>query len=161
MRTPIQRLFATTAAICLAVSSATVLPSTAMAETTPDRDDLRHFVLMARPDPAVWDRLVTDPQDPVADARAFIEGIPGAKLVAYFIAAHEPLSISIVALPDTRDASALIYQRIATQLIEDIEIIEVLKGDEFVEVLESARALRRNDSYSSREATDSADLSQE
>ena len=145
----------------ITILAAAVLTSTAVAETVPDEDDLKYFVLMARPDPAVWDGLVTDPQDPEAAARVFIEGIPGAKLVAYFIAAHEPLSISIVALPDTRDASALIYQRIATQLIEEIEIIEVLKGDEFAEVLESARALRRNDSYSRREETDSADLSQE
>ena len=159
MITPIPRLFAIAAAITML--AAVVLPSTAVTETVPDQDDLRYFVLMAKPHPAVWDKLVTDPQDPEAAAKAFIEGMPGAKLVAYFIAAYEPLSISIVALPNTRDASALVYQRIGTQLIEDIEIIEVLKGVEFMEVLELAKALRSGDSYSRPGEMDSADLSQE
>ena len=138
-----------------------VLPSTTLAETVTHEDDLKYFVLMAKPDPAVWDRLVTDPEDPEVAAREFIESIPGAKLLAYFIAANEPLSISILALPKSRDASALIYQRVATQLIEHIEIIEVLKGAEFVKVLESAKALRRNDAYSNPDTADAIDLLQE
>lgn len=114
-------------------------------------EGLRYFVIMAKPSAEIWDALVSNPENPVPAAKEFLKSIEGAKLIDYYLLAGQPKNLAIVALPDSRDASAILYQRMATQLVDEIEIFEVIPGNEFVEVLAAAKALRRGDTYSNQE----------
>lgn len=109
---------------------------------------LRYFVIMAEPSAEVWDLLVSNPINPEASAKEFVASIEGAKLIDYYLLAGKPMNLAIVAMPDSRDASAILYQRMATGFVDSIEIFEVIPGDQFADVLGAAKALRKNDSYS-------------
>ena len=118
---------------------------------TAQDEGLRYFVIMATPSAELWDALVSNPANTVPAARKFLESIEGAKLIDYYLLAGKPKNLAIVALPDSRDASAILYQRMATQLVDEIEIFEVIPGDEFGKVLAAAKKLRRSDIYSATE----------
>ena len=113
--------------------------------------ELRYFVIMAKPSAEVWDMLVSNPVNPEPAAKAFLEGIDGAQLIDYYLLAGEPRNLAIVALPDSTMASAILYQRMATKLVDEIEIFEVIPGERFADVLKAAKALRQGDVYSKSE----------
>lgn len=138
----LKNLLAVTALLCICGTTI------AAGET---EQKLRYFVIMAKPSAEVWDMLVSNPVNPEPAAKAFLEGIEGAKLIDYYLLAGEPRNLAIVALPDSAAASAILYQRMATKLVDEIEIFEVIPGERFADVLKAARALRQGDVYSKPE----------
>lgn len=133
--------------LLIAISMTLLTISSSLAEEA--SDGLRYFVIMAKPSGAVWKSLMDSDIDPEENARKFVEEhIEGAKLVDYYLLAGKPMNLAIVAVPNSRDISALLYQRMATQLVDEIEIFEVIPGDQFRGVLDAAKALRNADAYS-------------
>lgn len=112
-------------------------------------DGLRYFVIMAKPSGAVWEMLMDSDIDPEENGRTFLEEhVAGATLIDYYLLAGKPMNMAIVSVPDSRDLAALLYQRMATQLVDEIEIFEVIPGSQFRDVLDAAKALRDVDVYS-------------
>lgn len=111
----------------------------------------RYFIMTAKPTAELWDMLVSNPEavgDPTATARDFIERLDGAELIAYFLFADKPMNVAIFSVDDGRDASAVVYQRMATGLVENIEISELIPGPEFAAVMATAKSFREGDKYS-------------
>ena len=130
---------------CLAFSAAL------SAEEPEGADNARYYVIIAKPKAALWDQLVSNPVDPQAAAETWIQTLEGVELVDYYLMAGEPRNLAIISVPDSETASAILYQRIATQLIDEIEIFEVIPGHRFERTLEAAKALRETDKYSGAE----------
>ncbi len=116
-----------------------------------ESNDKRYFIMTAKPTAELWDSLVSNPEavgDPTVAARDFIEGLDGAELIAYFLYADKPMNVAIFSVSNGRDASAVVYQRMATGLVEEIEISELIPGPEFAAVMETAKSFREGDKYS-------------
>ena len=119
----------------------------ALADTQVSEQNLKYYVVEAKPRPEIFKLLVKNPADPAVAASRFIKNIKGAKLIDYYMKVGTPYNMAIIAVPDSIDAATILYQRMATELVEDIEIYEVIRGDQFVKVLGAAKALNQYDSY--------------
>ena len=117
------------------------------ADTQVSEQNLKYYVVEAKPRPEIFKQLVENPADPAVAASRFISNIKGAKLIDYYMKVGTPYNMAIIAVPDSIDAATILYQRMATELVEDIEVYEVIRGDQFVKVLEAAKALNQYDSY--------------
>lgn len=105
-------------------------------------DNLKYFMVLGKLKPEVAKMLVDNPADPTEGARKSIESIPGAKLIDYYLEAGTAQNIAIIALPNTEYAAALVYQRMSTGHLVDMQVREIIPSAKFKAVMEIAKKLK-------------------
>ena len=110
-------------------------------------EDLKYFVVQGKPKPEVIKMMVENPADPMPAARALVASIPGAKLIDYYFAVGEAQNLAIIAVPDSKYAAAITYQRMGSTLMDEMVIFEVLPASKVPEMLGIAKALNEKDAY--------------
>ena len=105
-------------------------------------DNLKYFMVLGKLKPKVAQFLVENPSDPTESAIKSIESIPGAKLVDYYLEAGSAQNIAIIAVPDTSYAAALVYQRMASGSLIDINVREIIPAKKFKDVMEFAQSIK-------------------
>ena len=108
---------------------------------------LKYFIVKGTPKPEVVKSMVDNPVDLTPGAEALVSGIPGAKLVGYYLVVGKAQNYAIIAVPDSTDAAAITYQRMATGALDDMEVIEVIPSADFVPVLKKAKSLNEKDAF--------------
>jgi hypothetical protein len=119
----------------------------ANAQTGSPDDGLKYFVIQGVATPEMIKKLVENPADPWINAEKMTAGIKGAKLIDYYMEAGAARNLAIIAVPDTKYAAAIVYQRMGTLFMEDMTIFEVIPSSKFKEVLEIAKKLNDSDAY--------------
>jgi hypothetical protein len=109
--------------------------------------NLKYFVIQGVAKPEMIKRLLENPADPWVNAVKMTAGIKGAKLIDYYMEAGAARNLAIIAVPDTKYAAAIVYQRMGTLFMEDMTVFEVIPSSKFKEVLEIANELNKSDSY--------------
>lgn len=109
--------------------------------------DLKYFIVVGKPKPEVLKGMVDKPVDLTPGAEQLVSGIEGAKLIGYYLAVGKAQNFAIIAVPDSSDAAAITYQRMATGLMEDMDVVEVIPSDLMVPVLEKAKAMNAKDAF--------------
>lgn len=110
-------------------------------------DDLKYFVIQGTARPEMIKKLVETPADPWPNAEQMVAGIKGAKLIDYYMEAGAARNLAIIAVPDTKYAAAIVYQRMGTLFMENMVVFEVIPSSKFKEVLEIAKELNEVDAY--------------
>ncbi len=110
-------------------------------------DNLKYYVIQGVAQPEMIKRLVDNPLDPWVGAEKMTAGIKGAKLIDYYMEAGAARNLAIIAVPDTKYAAAIVYQRMATLFMADMTVFEVIPASKFKEVLEIAKELNKSDGY--------------
>ena len=106
------------------------------------KDNLKYFMVLGKIKPEIAKALVQNPADPTESAKKSIESISGAKLIDYYLEAGTAQNIAIIAVPDTEYASALVYQRMSTGALIDIQVREIIPAAKFKAVMELAKAIK-------------------
>jgi len=106
------------------------------------KDNLKYFMVLGKLKPEIAKTLVQNPADPTESAKKSIESIPGARLIDYYLEAGTAQNVAIIALPDTGYASALVYQRMSTGALIDIQVREIIPAAKFKAVMELAKTLK-------------------
>ena len=110
-------------------------------------ENLKYFVVQGKPKPDVIKLMVENPADPWKGAEGLVAAIPGAVLVDYYLDVGAARNLAIVAVPDSSDIAAVVYQRMGTLLMTDMEVFEVLPSAKFKSVLEKAKKMNEADAY--------------
>ena len=116
-----------------------------------DDNGLRYFVIQGKPKPEVIKMMVENPADPMPAARALVASIEGAKLVDYYFMLGSAENLAIVAVPDSKYAAAITYQRMGTTLMDDMVVYEVIPASKVPDMLEVAKEMNEADAYSKSE----------
>lgn len=101
---------------------------------------LKHFLLIGTPKPETVAKILEHPMDLGEPARIELEGM-GGMLIGYYFAADHSKNYALLALPGSRDMAAIVYQRMATGAMENIEVIELIPSDEMIAVFKKASKL--------------------
>ena len=133
------------AALCLLL-----LSPIALAQATED-DGLKYFVIQGKPKPEVINMMVENPANPMPAARALVASIEGAKLVDYYFKVGSAENLAIIAVPDSMYAAAITYQRMGSELMEEMIVYEVIPASKVPAMLETAKAMNEADAYSKSE----------
>lgn len=120
----------------------------AYAQTGSPDDDLKYFVVQGTPKPEVMKMLVDNPSDPWPAAEKMVASIEGAKLIDYYFEVGKARNLAIIALPDSKYAAALVYQRMGSMFLDDMTAFEVIPSSKVAEMLGIAKKLNEADSYS-------------
>ena len=126
---------------------AVVLGNQAIAESEMADDGLKYFVIQGTPKPEVIRQMVANPADPMPAARALVASIEGAKLVDYYFAVGQAQNLAIIAVPDSKYAAAITYQRMGTELMDDMVVYEVIPASRVAEMLGIANKMNESDAY--------------
>lgn len=118
-----------------------------MAEATTTDDGLKYFVVQGKPKPEVIKMMVENPADPWAGAEKLVASIEGAKLIDYYLYAGGAQNMAIIAVPDTKYAAAIVYQRMGTNLMEDMDVKEIIPSRKVKEMLQIANEMNKHDAY--------------
>lgn len=125
-----------------------LLASTALSiNTTLAEDQLKYFVIQGKAKPEMIRKLVENPLDPWPNAEKMISGIKGAKLIDYYLELGSAQNLAIIAVPDSKYAAAITYQRMGTLFMEDMKVFEVIPSTKVKEILKTAKDLNTNDAY--------------
>ncbi|WNC73621.1 hypothetical protein RGQ13_06400 [Thalassotalea psychrophila] len=124
--------------IALFTSAALMLSTGASAE-----DNLKYFMVKGKLKPEIAKMLVDHPMDPTAGAKKLVASIKGAKLVSYYLEAGTAANIAIIAVPDSDYASAIVYQRMSTGALIDIEVREIIPAAKFEQVMQLANDMNK------------------
>lgn len=104
-------------------------------------EKLKYFMVIGTLKPEVAKLLVENPVDPWPAAEKTFAEIPGAKLIDYYLAVGKARNYAIIAVPDSIDAAAITYQRMATGALLDIDVIEIIPASNVVPMLNKAKAI--------------------
>ena len=99
---------------------------------------LKYFIVEGTLAARITGAMVDAPADVMAGANALVASIEGAELVGYYLLVGKPQNLAIIAVPDSKYAAAMTYQRMGTGALKDIEIYEVIPGENFKAVLDIA-----------------------
>ena len=128
--------------VSLALMMYLLMSTVAVAE-----QELKYFVVQGKPKPEVIKMMVDNPADPMPAARDLVASIPGAKLIDYYFAVGEAQNLAIIAVPDSKYAAAITYQRMGSTLMDEMVIFEVLPANKVPEMLGIAKSLNEKDAY--------------
>ena len=126
------------------------LASQAVAESEAADDNLKFFVVQGKPKPEVLKMMVENPADPWAGAEKLVASIDGAKLIDYYLYAGSAQNLAIIAVPDSKYAAAIVYQRMGTLMMEDMKVNEIIPSRHVKNMLEAAKAMNEHDAYLSK-----------
>lgn len=101
---------------------------------------LKYFLLSGTPEHKVFKAALAKPIDYAPAARKTIEELNG-KLVSYYFEVGLARMYAIIALPDSRDMTALVYQRMSTGLMRDVEVVEIIPSENMVDIFKRANRI--------------------
>ena len=119
----------------------------ASAEDQTAEDNLKYFVVQGKPKPEVIKMMVENPADPWAGAEKLVASIKGAKLIDYYFKAGGAENLAIIAVPDSKYAAAIVYQRMGTLLMDDMKVEEIIPSRKVKEMLQIANEMNKHDVY--------------
>ena len=106
-----------------------------------DKDaELKYFLLIGTPEPAVLQAALDNPADFGEAAKKELESL-GGELLGYFFAMEHAKNYALMALPGSEDMAALVYQRMATGAMKNIEVVELIPSDRMVEVFKQGQEI--------------------
>ena len=119
----------------------------ANAQTGSVDDGLKYFVVQGTPKPEVIKLMVENPSDPWPAAEKLVASIEGAKLIDYYFEAGFSRNLAIIAVPDTKYAAAIVYQRMGTEMMDEMVVFEVIPSTKVAEMLAIAKKMNKADKY--------------
>ena len=127
-----------------------VISYQALAGDNTSDDNLKYFVVQGKPKPEVIKMMVANPADPWAGAEKLVASIKGAKLIDYYFMAGGAQNMAIIAVPDTKYAAAIVYQRMGTNLMEEMVVKEIIPSRKVKAMLQIANEMNKHDAYSKK-----------
>lgn len=122
----------------------------AYAQTGSPNDGLKYFAIQGVTTPEMTKAIVENPVDLWTGAQEMVAGIKGAKLIDYYMEAGRARNLAIIAVPDSKYAAAVVYQRMGSLFMEDMTVFEIIPSTKFKEVLEIAKKLNESDPRSKK-----------
>lgn len=108
-------------------------------------DSLKYFVVQGTPKPEIMKMLVDNPASPWPGAEKLVSSIEGAKLIDYYLEAGKARNLAIIAVPDSKYAAAIVYQRMGSMMLDDMVVFEVIPSSKVMEMLQIAKKLNESD----------------
>lgn len=121
--------------------------STAYADQGSADDNLKYFVIQGKAKPEILKMIIENPADPMPAARKMVASIEGARLIDYYFVVGSAQNLAIIAVPDSKYAAAITYQRMATGFMEDMQVYEVIPANRVAEMLQIAKDMNEHDTH--------------
>jgi len=112
---------------CLLISA--VILSVSTVSTALADGKMKYYLMIGEPTAEVWDAIVKNGgKNMTAPGREATEAL-GGKMIGYYIGATEAKNYIIVAYPDSRDVSQIVYMRAAQGVMKNLQFIEIIPAD--------------------------------
>lgn len=119
-----------------------IIPTSYAFSGDKNTSDLKYYMLIGTPEPTVLQGAISNPADFGVPAAAELESV-GGKLIGYYFAMEHAKNYAILALPDSSDMAAFVYQRMSTGAMKDIEVVELIPSDRMIEIFRKADSLKK------------------
>lgn len=109
----------------------------------PIPEDYRYYLMIGDPNSRAWGAVIQAEGDMAVPAKKVIETM-GGRLIGYYLAVGSAKNYGVVAFPNSKAISQIVYMREMQGLMDSIEFIEVKPTDKMIDVFKEINKMAKS-----------------